>query len=94
MARKALCYLYQIYEELIARILMRSFPPLEKNRRVWRARIEALQGRDAQEDSPTVVHLATYLIALDEQYDQQALELRKFLRRAEEAEIFSRRLKV
>ena len=37
--------------------------------------MEALQGRDAQEDSPTVVHLTMYLLALDEQYDRQALEL-------------------
>ena len=38
--------------------------------------MEALQGRDAQEDNPTMVHLTMYLLALDEQYDQQALELR------------------
>ena len=56
--------------------------------------MEALQGWDAQEDSPTVVHLTTYMLALDEQYDWQALELRKCLRRAEEAEIFSRMLQV
>ena len=56
--------------------------------------MEALQGRDAQEDSPTVVHLTTYLLALDEQYDRQALELRICLRRAEEAEIFTRMLEV
>ena len=56
--------------------------------------MEALQGWDAQEDSPTMVHLATYLIALDEQYDRQASELRKCLRRAEEAKIFSRMLEV
>ena len=56
--------------------------------------MEALQGRDAQKDSPTVVHLTMYLLALDEQYDQQALELRKCLQRAEEAEIFSRMLQV
>ena len=56
--------------------------------------MEALQGRDTQEDSPTMIHLATYLIALDEQYDRQASELRKCLRRAEEAEIFSRLLEV
>ena len=54
--------------------------------------MEALQGRDAQEDSPTMVHLTTYLLALDEQYDRQASELRKCLRRAKEAEIFSRML--
>ena len=47
---------------------------------------------NAQEDSPTMVHLTTYLLALDEQYDRQASEPRKCLRRAEEAEIFSRML--
>ena len=56
--------------------------------------MEALQGRDAQEDSPTMVHLTTYLLALDEQYDRQALELGACLRRAEEAEIFNRMLQV
>ena len=54
--------------------------------------MEALQGREAQEDSPTRVHLTTYLLALDEQYDRQALELRSYLHRAEEAEIFNRML--
>ena len=88
----ALRYLCQIYEESIARTPMRFFPPLEKNRRAWRARMEALQGWDVQEYSPTVVHLTMYLLALDEQYDRQALELRKCLQRAEEAEIFSRML--
>ena len=42
--------------------------------------MEALQGWDALEDSPVVVHLTTYLLALDEQYDWQASELRKCLR--------------
>ena len=56
--------------------------------------MEALQGQDAQEDSPTMVHLTTYLLALDEQYDRQALELRACLRRAEEAKIFNRMLQV
>ena len=54
--------------------------------------MEALQGRNAQEDSPTVVHLTTYLLALDEQYDRHASELRKCLRRVKEVEIFSRML--
>jgi hypothetical protein len=56
--------------------------------------MEALLGQDVQEDNPTVVHLTSYLLALDEQYDQQASELRECLRRAEEAEIFSRMLEV
>jgi hypothetical protein len=56
--------------------------------------MEALQGQDVQEDNPTVVHLTSYLLALDEQYDRQASELREGLRHAEEAKIFSRMLKV
>ena len=56
--------------------------------------MEALQGRDAKENSPTMVHLTMYLLPLDEHYDWQALELRICLRWAEEAEIFSRILQV
>jgi hypothetical protein len=56
--------------------------------------MEALQGQDVQEDNPTLVHLTSYLLALDGQYDRQASELREGLRRAEEAEIFSRMLEV
>ena len=41
-----------------------------------------------------MVHLTTYLLALDEQYDRQALELRACLRRAEKAEVFNRMLQV
>ena len=41
-----------------------------------------------------MVHLTMYLLALDEQYDRQALELRACLRRAEEAEVFNRMLQV
>jgi hypothetical protein len=70
VACKALWYLYQIYEEPIARTPIRLFPPLDKNRWVWRARMETLLGQDMQEGNPTVVHLTTYLLALDEQYDR------------------------
>ena len=80
VAHKALRYLCQIYKEPIACTPTRFFPPLDKNQRAWRARIEALQGWDAQEDSPTVVHLTTYLLALDEQYDREASKMRKCLR--------------
>jgi hypothetical protein len=93
-ARKALRHLCQIFEGPIARTPMRFFPPWDKNRRVWKAHMESLQGLDVQEDNPTVVHLAMYLLALDEQYDRQASELREGLRHAEEAEIFSRMLEV
>jgi hypothetical protein len=80
VARKALRHLCQIFEQPIACTPMWFFPPLDKNQWVWRARMEALQGRDVQEDNPTVVHLTTYLLALDEQYDRQASELRECLR--------------
>jgi hypothetical protein len=56
--------------------------------------MEALLDQDVQEDNPTVVHLTSYLLALDEQYDQRASEMRECLCRAEEAEIFSRMLEV
>ena len=56
--------------------------------------MEALQGRDVQEDSPTVVHLTTYLLALDEQYDRQALELEIYLHQAEEVKVFNRMLQL
>ena len=39
-----------------------------------------------------MVYLTTYLLALDEQYDRQALELRACLWHAKEAEIFNRML--
>jgi hypothetical protein len=70
VACKALRHLCQIYEEPIACTPMRFFPYLDKDWWVWRARIEALLGQDVQEDNPTMVHLTTYLLALDEQYDQ------------------------
>ena len=45
VARKSLQHLCQIYEELIARTPMKFFPPLEKNRRVWRACRRLCKGR-------------------------------------------------
>jgi hypothetical protein len=56
--------------------------------------MDILQGRYSLEDDPTVVFMTTYLLALDEQYDKQASELRKCIHRAEEAEILVRKLHV
>lgn len=94
MARKALRYLCQIYEGPIASTPMRFFPPFDKNCQAWKARLEALQAQGASEGNPTVLHLTSYLPALDEQYTQQAERLKQCTRRAEEAEIFSRMLDV
>ena len=43
-ARKALRYLCQIYERLVAHTPMRFFPPMKKNRPVWSARMRTLEG--------------------------------------------------
>jgi hypothetical protein len=69
-AHKALRHLCQTYEGPIVHTPMRFFPRWDRNRQVWRARMEALQGLDVQEDNPTMVHLTSYLLALDEQYDR------------------------
>jgi len=94
IAHKALMYLYQIYEKPITHTPKRFFPPKEKDRPVWRTHMELLQGRYSLEDDPTVVIKTTYLLALDKQYDEQALELRKCIHRVEKAEIIARKLHV
>jgi hypothetical protein len=53
--------------------------------------MEALQG---QEDDPTMKYMTTYLLALDEQHNKQASELRKCIHQAEEVEIYARKLHV
>jgi hypothetical protein len=37
--------------------------------------MEALQGPNAQEDNPTLVHLATYLLALENEYSWEGIRL-------------------
>jgi hypothetical protein len=92
--RKALRYLCQTYEKPLARTPMRFFPPRERDRPVWRTRMDILQGRYSLENDPTVVFMTTYLLALDEQYDKHALELKKCIHRAKETEILVRKLHV
>ena len=92
VARKALRYLCQIYEKPICRTPMRFFPPLVRNRPVWKARMRTLEGRELQEDDPTVVFMTRYLLTLDEQYDKQATKLRSCIHRAKEAEKEIRKL--
>ena len=92
IARKALRYMCQIYEEPIARTPMRFFPPFVKNSPIWQDRMQTLEGSGLREDDPTVVFMTKYLLALDEHYDKQARNLRKCIRRAEGAEVQIRRL--
>jgi hypothetical protein len=56
--------------------------------------MEVLLGQDVQEDIPTMVHMVSYMLALEEQHDRQASKLRECLYRAEEDEIFSGMLEV
>jgi hypothetical protein len=63
VARKALRYLCQIYEEPIVHTPMRFFPPLLKDRLVWMTPMEALQEPDMHEDDPNMVYMTTYLLA-------------------------------
>jgi hypothetical protein len=66
---------------------MKFFPPDDKTLPAWTARMEALQ---AQDDDPTMKHMATYLLALDELYDKRATELKNCIGRAELAEVYAR----
>jgi hypothetical protein len=86
VARKALRALCQIYEEEVADTPLRFFPPFQRNRPVWMARMRALKGKQLLEDDPTVVYLTAYLLTLDAQYDFLARHHRQMIARAEEAE--------
>jgi hypothetical protein len=66
---------------------MKFFPPDDKTLSAWISRMEALQ---AQDDDPTMKHMATYLLALDDLYDKQATELGKCIDRAQLAEVYAR----
>jgi hypothetical protein len=85
VARKALRALCQIYEE-VADTPLRFFPPFQRNRPVWMARMRALEGHQLLEDDPTVAYLTAYLLTLDAQYDLLARHHRQMIALAEEAE--------
>ncbi|CAN6363219.1 unnamed protein product [Urochloa humidicola] len=93
-ARMVLRHLCQIYERHLDHTPMRYYPPVNRNRLVWLARLRNLQGRGQREDDPTVLHMAAYLHTLDELYDKQHAKLRQQIRRAEDAEVMVRRLQV
>jgi hypothetical protein len=86
VARKALRALCQIYEEKVVDTLLRFFPPFQRDRPVWMARMRALEGKQLLEDDPTVVYLTAYLLTLDAQYDFLARHHRQMIARAENVE--------
>jgi hypothetical protein len=94
VARKALRALCQIYEEEVADTSIRFFPPFQRDRQVWMARMRALEGQQLLEDDPSVVYLTAYLLTLDAQYDFLARHHRQMIARAEDVEKRNRQLHV
>jgi hypothetical protein len=85
-ARKALRYLCQMYEWQVAGTVLRYYPPLDRTRPSWAARVQTLSSLVPREEGPTVVALASYLFALDDLCDQQLRRVRGLIKRAEKAE--------
>jgi hypothetical protein len=79
VAHKALRALCQIYEEEVADTSLRFFPPFQRARPVWMARMRALEGQQLLEDDPSVVYLTAYLLTLDAQYDFLARHHRQMI---------------
>jgi hypothetical protein len=94
VAHKALRALCQIYEEEVADTSLRFFPPFQRDRPVWMARMRALEGQQLLEDDPTIVYLTAYLLTLDAQYDFLAWNHRQMIARAEDAEKRNHKLHV
>jgi hypothetical protein len=86
VARKALRALCQIYEEEVVDTPLRFFPPFQRNRPVWMARMRTLEGKQLLEDDPSVMYLTVYLLTLDAQYDFLAWHHCQMIARAEDAE--------
>jgi hypothetical protein len=94
VARKALRTLCQIYEEEVVGTPLRYFPPFQRDRPVWMARMHALKGQQQLEDDPTVMYLTTYLLTLDARYDLLAQHQRQMIARAKDAERSNHQLHV
>jgi hypothetical protein len=86
VARKALRYLFQMYEWHLGPTPMKYFPPLDRNRPAWLARIRTLENLGACEDNPTVVAISGYLLALDDLCNQLGERVRSLIKHAEEAD--------
>jgi hypothetical protein len=49
---------------------MKYFPPFNRNCPAWGARVNTLEGLGPHEEDPTIVAMASYLLALDKLCDQ------------------------
>jgi hypothetical protein len=65
---------------------MKYFPPLNRNHPVWEARVHTLEGLGPQEEDPTIMAMASYLLALNNLCDQQYAQARSMTSRAELSE--------
>jgi hypothetical protein len=63
---------------------MGFFPPSEGRGRTWIARMRGL-GREEEDLEDTVSHLSIYLTGLDQLYQEQTAQLKRQIRRTEEA---------
>ena len=94
VARKALKYLCQMYEWHLGPTPMRFFPPLDRNRPSWEARVRTLENLGSREDDPTVVAMSGYLLALDELCDRPFSQVQRLTAHAEAAEARWRKSRV
>lgn len=70
VARKALKYLCHMFDWHLGSTPMKYFPPLDRSRPAWMARIRNLEGLGSTEDDPTIVAMSGYLLSLDDLCDQ------------------------
>ena len=93
-ARKALRYLCQMFEWHLGSTPMKYFPPLDRSRPAWAARIRNLESPAGTEKNPTVVAMSGYLLSLDDLCDQLHQRVRDLIQRAEGAESRWRKAKL
>jgi uncharacterized protein YdcH (DUF465 family) len=55
--------------QLVSETPLRYFTPNNKNNPAWRRRLQALSGREHNEDDPTIIYMAGYLHTLDNHFD-------------------------
>jgi hypothetical protein len=94
VVRKALKYLSQMYEWHLGPTFMKYFPPLDRNRLAWEARVRTLTSLASQEDDPIIIAMSGYLLALDELCDLQHDQVRRMTARAEAVEARWRKARV
>lgn len=68
-ARKALRYLCHMYDWHLGSSPLRYFPPLDRSRPAWAARIRNLGGLGTSKNDPTLVAMSSYSLSQEELCD-------------------------